>query len=304
MVNERYPHIRFQMEFSGVWIHEGLRLDFYMRRLHTQMAQAVMRSLDIYVEAVKPGRLGFYLDDEGDWWELDEEAWALTRRNLLERQWPRVLLADADHNPDWFAVEYLGNRRIDDPEWRGSDQEACVLSFCLSTEYLEEQGPARVRELALRLAEPLPWCSGNVGLALLAPTHISGVTKEVYERCMRYPGLDIPSVRDYSRNIGTRIRGPSWLTFVGPQVLSELGGVEALRARLQSPGTTVEALEGGRAVVTLGEWPEAGDYEKGLLLPAYRELARVLEPWLYEGHQLQHDFPPDELRRWERRFLE
>ncbi|WP_245919755.1 DUF3396 domain-containing protein [Melittangium boletus] len=275
-----------------------------MRRLHTQMAQAVMRSLDIYVEAVRPGRLGLYADDEGDWWELDEEAWALTRRNLLERQWPRVLLADADHNPDWFAVEYLGSRRIDDPEWRGSDQEACVLSFWLSTEYLEEQGPARVRELALRLAEPLPWCSGNVGLALQGATILSEATKEVYERCMRYPGLDIPSVRDYSRNIGTRIRGPSWLTFVGPQVLSELGGVEALRARLQSPGTTVEALEGGRAVVTLGEWPEAGDYEKGLLLPAYRELARVLEPWLYEGHQLQHDFPPDELRRWERRFLE
>jgi hypothetical protein len=62
-------------------------------------------------------------------------------------------------------------------------------------------------------------------------------------------------------------------------------------------------LDGERAVVTLGEWPEAGDVEQGLTLPAYRELARVLEPWLYEGHQLNSDFPPEDLRRWERRFL-
>jgi hypothetical protein len=30
-----------------------------------------------------------------------------------------------------------------------------------------------------------------------------------------------------------------------------------------------------------GEWPEAGDLEHGHTLPAYRELARVLEPWSY-----------------------
>ncbi|MFY0576656.1 type VI immunity family protein [Cystobacter fuscus] len=36
----------------------------------------------------------------------------------------------------------------------------------------------------------------------------------------------------------------------------------------------------GRAVVALGPWPEAGDLRQGQTLPAYRELARVLEPWL------------------------
>jgi hypothetical protein len=79
--------------------------------------------------------------------------------------------------------------------------------------------------------------------------------------------------------------------------------VEVLRSRLRSPGTTVQQLEGGRAVVTLGEWPEAGDTEQGRTLPAYRELARVLEPWLYQGRELL-DFPPEDMRRWERRFLD
>jgi hypothetical protein len=303
-VSEHYPHIRFQMEFSGTWLQECLRIDFYMRRPHTEMARAVMRSLDLYVDAIRPGRLGFYADEEGDWQELDEADWALIRRQVLETRWPSVLLADAVNRPDWFHVEYFGSRRIDDPEWRGSDQEACVLSFWLSTEYLEVHGPERVRALALELAAPLPWCSGNGGLAIEGATHVAGVTKEIHDRCLRYPGMDIPSVEHYSRNIGTRIRGPSWLTFLGQPVLSALGGVEALRARLHSPGTTVQALDGERAVVTLGEWPEAGDTERGLTLPAYRELAHVLAPWLYEGHRLPSDFPPDELLRWERRFLE
>ena len=79
----------------------------------------------------------------------------------------------------------------------------------------------------------------------------------------------------------------------------------SLRSRLSSPGTTVQELEGERAVVTLGPWPEAGDTEQGHPLPAYRELARILEPWLYhEERGFDPDFPPEDLRRWERRFLD
>ncbi|MFP2913735.1 type VI immunity family protein, partial [Pyxidicoccus sp. 3LFB2] len=63
---------------------------------------------------------------------------------------------------------------------------------------------------------------------------------------------------------------------------------------------------GERAVVTLGEWPEAGDLEAGAGLPAYRDLARVLEPWLYHdaGTVYSQDFPPEDKLRWERRFLD
>jgi hypothetical protein len=303
-VSERYPKIRIRADFSGERIQEALRFEFYLRRPHTEMARAVMRSMDLYLNTVGAENLGLYVDEEGDWQELDAAGWALIRRNLLEVRWPRVILGDAVIGQDRYGFEYHGSARIDDPEWRGSDKEACVVSFWLSTEYLEEHGPARVRELALDVGAALPWCSGNGGLAFLGPTHCLGVTKEIRDRCFRYPGMDIPSVEDYSRNIGTRVRGPSWLTFLGQPVLGELGGVAALRARLRSPGTTVQELDGDRAVVTLGEWPDAGDTEQGRTLPAYRELARVLEPWLYEGHMLGSDFPPEDMRRWVRRFLD
>ncbi len=87
-------------------------------------------------------------------------------------------------------------------------------------------------------------------------------------------------------------------------MLGELGGAAGLRSRLHAPGTTVEELDADRAVVTLGEWPEAGDTEKGQDLPAYRELARVLEPWLYHEEYGVSDFNRENVRRWERRFLD
>jgi hypothetical protein len=102
-----------------------------------------------------------------------------------------------------------------------------------------------------------------------------------------------------SLEIGTRVNGVHWLNFLGPPVLRELGGAASLSARLRSPGTTVQALDEERAVVTLGEWPEAGDTEQGHILPAYRELAHVLEPWLHLGR-----FAQGAPRRWERRFLD
>ncbi len=77
-----------------------------------------------------------------------------------------------------------------------------------------------------------------------------------------------------------------------------------MRARLHSPGTTVQEFDGERAVVTLGNWPEAGDMEQGNTLPAYREVARVLEPWLYMKRARWDGFSAEDMRRWERRFLD
>ncbi|HEX8697211.1 MAG TPA: type VI immunity family protein, partial [Myxococcaceae bacterium] len=79
---------------------------------------------------------------------------------------------------------------------------------------------------------------------------------------------------------------------------------QGLRERLKSPETTVQELPGDKAVITLGAWPEAGDLEKGEVLPAYRELARVLEPWLYHRETPMLQQSEEETRRWERRFLD
>ena len=194
--------------------------------------------------------------------------------------------------PDWvegasktenrYLFDYWGKKNLEALPEKHRPGPVCAATFWLPTEFLEEHGPARVRDLAMSWRLPLPLCSGHGGLSFNAEYSLVGVRREVARYWLRYRGIDVyDSPEHYSWGVGTRVRGPHWLTFLGQPVLGELGGAARLRARLHSPGTTVQEMEGDKVLVTLGEWPEVGDMERGDTLPAYRELARVLEPWLF-----------------------
>jgi hypothetical protein len=274
-VKGHFPRIRIRAESGALLVREGLSFTFYMPRPHLEVAQSVWSTLEAYVEAVGTGALGVYADEEGYWQELDDAAWSDVRRELLSDAQLLFDSADASAAENRYRFRYWGKPAELSPG------AVSAVSFWLPSEFLEEHGPERVRALALKLAAPLPFSSGHAGLSFNADVDVVGVERKVRELSVRYPGMDIPDPSLLSFKLGTRLKGVHWLNFLGQPVLGQLGGVAGLRARLSSPGTTVQEMEGGRAVVALGEWPEAGDTEQGLLLPAYQELARVLEPWLY-----------------------
>jgi hypothetical protein len=98
----------------------------------------------------------------------------------------------------------------------------------------------------------------------------------------------------YSGYVGLSFNGELDVVGVGEEVI-----------RLHVPGTTVQEMEGDKVCITLGEWPEAGDTERGDNLPAYRELARVMEPWLFhDPYGSMPSLRDEEKLRWERRFLD
>jgi len=303
-MSTHYPRIRVLAQIGCPLVRDGLSFTFYMRHPHQEVAPAVLRSLDAYRAAVGPDALGLYWDDEGFAQELDSVAWAQFRHDMFAGRWLNFLLGSGGQDSQAYEFRYDG--KVYDAASLAIDPEAVsVVSFWLPTEYLEEHGPGRVRELALELAGPLPFCSGQAGLNFNSALHMVGVRAAVFDLCFRYPGMNIPREDWVALHIGTRVRGAAWLTFLGQPVLGELGGVDGLRSRLHSPETTVHSLEGERAVVTLGPWPEAGDTEQGNTLPAYRELARVLEPWLYHSPPRNaRDFLTEDMLRWERRFLD
>ena len=304
-MSERYPDIRVQSDGMDVPVPNRLTLRFFMHRSHQEFAPGLLCALDTYTQAVGPRTLAWYPDMEGDWRELDARAWERMRQDLLKHDSFFATLVDRPDGTMDFMFEYSGISR-EAPGLLDDSRRACVATFHLPIEFLEQRGPGQVRELALQLAASLPFHSGYVSLSFNTSYQFAGVTRQVDKLCFRYPGMDVLEDR-VSWDIGTRIPGAYWLTFLGPPVLGELGGVEGLRTRLSSPGTTVQALEGDRALVTLGEWPEAGDLEAGRNLPAYRELARVLEPWLYHCEPdafIHYDFSSADRLRWERRFLD
>jgi hypothetical protein len=303
-MSKHYPRIRIHTEQGFLMMREGLSISFYMHRSHGEVARAVMRSLESYLDAVGPGAIGRYVDTEGHSRELDGAAWGLIRNKLLEHPKAVIRLRDALEGQYRYRFEYYG-KPLGEPFWRDRPGAGCAVSFWLPTEYLEAHGPGLMRELALQLAAPLPFSSGHAGLSFNGETEPLSMSGETRKLCFRYPGLDISHLERLSWELGSRVRGAYWLTFLGQPVLGELGGAAGMRSRLSSPDTTVQEMEGERAVITLGKWPEAGDTEQGQELPAYRELARVLEPWLYQEERGRHlDFTLEDTRRWERRFLD
>ena len=299
----RIPAIRAYAEHGGLVVREGLSICFYMRHSHKELAQQTLRSLDTYVRAVGPQALGWYVDPEGDWRELDAAGWAHVRGEIHERSGLVVELTDSPSDASQYAFHYYG-KPLDPPSSINKPGAVCAISFWLPPEYLEKHGPARVRELALELAAPLPFNSGHASLAFSADLQLLGVSAGLRSWCFRYPGMDVPDLGSLSMTLGTRVRGAYWLTFLGQPVLGELGGTAGLRSRLSSPDISIQEMEGQRAVVTLGEWPEAGDTEQGRDLPLHRELARVLEPWLHQRRSPWNGFTQQDMRRWERRFLD
>jgi hypothetical protein len=298
-MSEHYPRVRIRAENGIVLLREGLSFTFYMRRPHEEVKHAVLRSLDVYLHVVGPQALSLYQGEE-EWLELGEAAWQNIRRELLEESIVSITLRDRGASGHQYRFEYRGrpiyDRTVSRPD------EVCAVSFWLPTEYLEEHGAEHVRALALALAAPLPFCSGHAGLSFNGETDLVGVSGEMHKRCFRYPGLDIPRLGWFVMMLGTRVPTVSWLTFLGQPVLGEVGGAAGLRSQLHSADTTVQELEGERAVVTLGPWPKAGDTEQGDTLPAYRELARVLEPWLYREVHIQGS--AEVTWNWYRRFLD
>jgi TseV toxin immunity protein TsiV len=291
---ERPPEIRRYAEHGALVLREGLSICFYMRRSHPEMAQDVRRALEAYLRAVGPQTLEWYVDPEGDWQELDHQGWQFIQNKLSESGGGVVELYERPDAVSRYGFEYRG-RRLD-----GNDPGlVCGVTFWLPTEYLHEHGPGRVRELALELGSELPFNSGHAGLAF----HFLYLPPDFKALALRYPGMDALELGVTTEELGTRVRGAHWLTFLGQPVLGELGGAAGLRSRLSSPDITVQEMEGTRVVVTLGTCPEAGDTELGQHLPLHRELARVLEPWRHHSPYRWRDFSEEEMHRWEHRFL-
>jgi len=332
-MTEHYPRIRRHgptPQAEQLLLREAVRIAFYMPHDHRELAAGVERALDAYLRVVGQGpETVCYWEDtegEGDRFPLKEEGGGLFRSWLRPSTTWRFLdefgeeteffrrrtkkgfevfisLSGAPGETTGFSFMYCARL-----PWRSPPEgSVSVLSATLPTEYLEAHGTARARELAMEMASHLRFSTGHAGLAFAFYRPYSRLIAGLRDEVFRHPGLDVPGGELLS-DVGTRVAGVHWLNFLSQPVLGELGGAEGLRARLHSPETTVQELDGERVVVTLGEWPEAGDLTRGHDLPAYRELARVLEPWLepfLPGYaNAWRGYTQEEVRRWWRRFLD
>ncbi|MET0401525.1 MAG: type VI immunity family protein [Cystobacter sp.] len=302
-----------------------VRLVLHLPFDHIDLSESVSRALDMYLNSVgrDPEILSEWCDVEGeeDLFPLDAQGWDLVRselssplgeRFLDDVDDPRYILRRVKKQFDRSVELSGGSKGLSGYgffywarlPWRTPRaDEVSVVSFSWPTEYLETRGETRMREEIEQLAALLPYSSGHAGLAFFSANGAGPAMKDLHEEALRHPGLDVTHGQ---RRVGTRVDGVHWLNFLGPELLARMGGAEALRLRLTAPLTTVTEYKGGSAVVALGPEPEAGDMDRGDTLPAWRELAHVLEPWLLSApeHLSWRGCPPETAHRWWRRFLD
>jgi Protein of unknown function (DUF3396) len=173
-MSAHYPRIRIHAKNGYLLVREGLNLTFYIRRCHRDISREVTRSVEACLRAVGPNALGLYADEEGNWQLLDEAGWAVIHQELNDPQAAYVSLADASNTEQRYRFFYQG-RDLDSPFLKRHPGAVSAVSFWLPTEYLEEHGPGRVRELAMELALPLPFCTGNTGRKRSPPRSVRAV---------------------------------------------------------------------------------------------------------------------------------
>lgn len=302
-MNQRPLRIRLRNPNGVPIARDALSINFYMRHPHQEVVPGLLRSIDRYRRVLGNDVLSTYSSERCVWDDLDDAAWEHLRAEVLGGTSTTINLKDITSGENRFRIDYFGSYGVPIGPPSEEPKTVCAVSFWLPTEYLEQHGPGHVRELALELAAPLPFCSGHAGFAFNTGHDLLYAKPDLRKLLFLHPGMDAPRLGRLALHLGAKVRTPSWLTFLGQPVLGELGGASGLRSRLQSPDVTVQELGDERVVVTVGPHPEAG--EEGRMPPAYRELARVLEPWLFhEKYLLDSSLTEEELRRWERRLLD
>ena len=299
----RYPRLRYYDKDGCLGASDVLLMCFYLPYPNARIAPAVTRAVALFRERIAPYRLAWNDTGKGQAEPFDEASWERTRKDTLEPGPGRSAFMQISDDPYRFAglhVDYRGLDVVPPPEPERKD-DVCVLYLRLPTEFLEERGPERVRALALELAAELPFSSGYVDFVLCASSEDASEALQLVRS--RYPGVHLAS-NWAVMNVGTRVEGIHWMNFLGQPVLGKLGGVSGLRERGGLPDGSLHEMGGDRVLITLGERPEMGDVEAGQTLAPHRALARLLEPFLYQRKARFGQPVPEELLRWDRRFLD
>lgn len=207
-------------------------------------------------------------------------------------------------NPS-HAFKFLGNATSPRPG------ETCYVELRFPSEFPGEIGFDRFAEFVRGLGEVLPYRAGYASPALSRGwenmKHVEEGASHIVPLAFRHPGYDLFENDGTSSFMpGDKCRGARWLSLLGPLLVEQLGGPDALRAKLD-PAISVEACGAG-LMLRAGKEPEIGDVNRAQLTPLLRSVASALEPvtyfedWKSLGGLFKND--REQVLRWERRHLD
>lgn len=296
--------------YGGPKLRDGLVVAFFHQRPFDEWAAAVGRAFEHWLTVVPPRTLAWALPSAraNEAVPLRPDVLARCRAQLDPHKASQrrisafELFGPQKTNPDWlFDV------------WGGLDAQRTELEprtnyvhMRMPTAWAGEDGE-QLASFARAFAELIELDSGYASLALHWSTdaELIDTSPHVPGIAIRHPGYDVHDHPELRYQLGRRCVGPRWLTFLGPELVAELGGEDRLALAL-APEVVVEALPGDRGLaLRVPGPPRRGDVNRGDTLPALHRMAEVLEPVTYFGIESRL-FPAqtDAFDRWQRRFLD
>ena len=124
---------------------------------------------------------------------------------------------------------------------------------------------------------------------------------------LRYPGFNYESPVALSNAASDGVVGVSWLTFLGPEITNDLGGLKKL-TKAAPTGVSVLPLGKDGALIRAGKQPELGDVNRRDRLPSYGAVGRMVAPRRASDEELEdlliEGMSEEAALDWLRRFFD
>lgn len=279
-------------------------LCFFCNETHDALITRVEKVLGMYVNLVGLSSLPYWLDDDGELVDIDEDKYDDFRCNFFHRETEQhrsvIRLVGAIDDETGYGFTYIASEAPD----KNHPHERNLVALWLPTSHCADLGWDRVFDFSCSVAAALPFTYGYGSPCLC---YSINQIRDAIGVAKRYPGFDIALNEACRVDIGSKALGAYWLSFYGEVLSQSLGGKEQLARQLPSP-ITVNEIADSKIVVRLGLNPEVGDNNRQIDLPLYCHLAKVLEHHLHIPECVyfrDENWMPDKdgMMSWHRRFL-
>jgi hypothetical protein len=170
--------------------------------------------------------------------------------------------------------------------------------------------PDEVVSLVQDALADFPLDSGYCGYSIVwNETDISlerDVCARVAPLLLRHPGLGYGNAFMFSNAADEGVVAVSWLTFLGPRITADLGGLAALESRCP-PEVSILPLGSGGTLLRAGSAPQLGDVNRKDRLPAYGAVGQLVAPRRATDEAFEdvvvYGMTKEDAHEWLRRFF-
>lgn len=287
---------------------DNLLIAFFGQRPFAEMVKGAAYCVQKYVEMVPPGVLQWSIvgTTSGTHKPLNEKGIArcqsmLTTSTAKQKDIHFRLMGPQMYGPDYRLV-LNGYKRPTKDDFLDQTNS---IEMRFPREFLLSKGPDAFADIVKDLFDAFGGDSGYAAPALCVGQEPRTDQAGAYigPLAMKHHGYDVPTTLFVATRLGQRCRGARWLTLLSGDLVTKLGGEDALKARLPA-GVAVAASARGM-MLRAGHTPEIGDVNRNETTPLVASVAHAIEPLtLFGDGALLPIFARsrERLERWERRF--